>query len=56
VTKMVTDMAAAMAAHRPKVIIIAGAWWEYYMAQYEEVHTSLAHIDMEGRYHIDVVW
>jgi hypothetical protein len=25
VTKMVTDMAAAMAAHRPKVIIIAGA-------------------------------
>jgi hypothetical protein len=53
VTRMVTDLAAAMAARRPKAIIVAGLDESYYMAQYEEVHTSPARKDAVGHYHID---
>jgi hypothetical protein len=53
VAKMATDMATAMAKFRPRVIIIAGLDESYYMAQYEEFHTSPARKDAEGFYHID---
>jgi hypothetical protein len=53
VARMATDLAAAMAAKRPKAIIIAGLDESYYMAQYEEVHTSPARKDAAGHYHID---
>jgi uncharacterized membrane protein YgcG len=53
VTRMVTDLTAAMAAKRPKGIIVAGLDESYYMAQYEEVHTSPARKDAAGHYHID---
>jgi hypothetical protein len=53
VTKMVTDLAAAMASRRSKVIIVAGLDESYYLAQYEEVHTSPARKDAAGHYHID---
>jgi hypothetical protein len=35
------------------VIVIAGLDESYYMAQYEEFHTSPARKDAEGIYHID---
>jgi hypothetical protein len=53
VARMDTDLAAAMAAKRPKAIIVAGLDESYYMAQYEEVHTSPARKDVAGHYHID---
>jgi hypothetical protein len=53
VAKMATDLATAMAKFRPRVIIIAGLDESYYMAQYEEFHTSPARKDAEGIYHID---
>jgi hypothetical protein len=53
VTRMVTDLTAAMAAKRPKAIIVAGLDESYYMAQFEEVHTSPARKDAAGHYHID---
>jgi hypothetical protein len=45
--------AKAIKEYMPEAVILTGLDESYYMAQFEEVHTSPARRDLEGRYHID---
>jgi hypothetical protein len=53
VAKMASDLEAEMAKHRPRVIVVVGLDESYFMAQFEEVHTTPARRDADGHYHID---